>query len=305
MKILFLTTITFLFSIVFVTNAYSENTVMREDYIRTGITYPDDVVRGSDFNISFFIENTGSYERNNATMQMSFQSSAFESKDTDSYFFERITGDSSYGQTYNFVSLPNATLGLQFINIDLSHVNSRESRHYSTALPITIIEEPKVIIKTEVADSIYSDAEFPFIVQIESRNSNLRDISVTIVPPDEITFRGQTLHTFSSIDKDMPISLRAEIITTSVVSVDYEHYIPFQVFVKYTDESDTEREISKTISVLLKPKGWFEIGAEGGFWIGDIYIAPTISIGTLIGISLTTIIIFYNRFRKKRLQKSI
>jgi len=275
---------------------------MNEDNVRTTITFPEGVVRGSDFSISFLIENSGSYERGNVTMNIDFQQEIFSSENEISYFFERITGDSSYGKSFSFSSLPNSTLGQQFINVDLSHVDTTNIiRFYSSALSITIIEEPKVIIKIEIPNSIYSDAEFPFIVEIESQGSNLRDVSINIIPPDEITFRGQTLHIFSSIDKDTPISLRAELVTASEEAIGYEHYIPFQIIVKYTDETDTERSTSKTISVLLRPRTLFEIGAEGGFWIGGFYFTPTISIGALIAIPVG--VIGFYKWYKKRMKK--
>lgn len=277
---------------------------MYEDQIRTTITYPEGVVRGSDFSISILIENLGSYDRENITMKMDFPQGIFSSENEVKYSFERIADDSSYGKSFSFRNLPNSTLGQQFINVDLSHIDTtNEIRYYSSALPITIIKEPKVIIKTKVPSSIYSDAEFPFIVEIESQGSSLRDVSVTIIPPDEITFRGQTLHTFSSIDRDTPISLRAELVTASQETIGYEHYIPFQIIVEYTDETDTERTTSKTISLLLRPKTFFEFGAEGGFWIGDFYFTPTISIGTFIGIPVG-IFGFYKWYKKRMKKKS-
>lgn len=168
----------------------------------------------------------------------------------------------------------------------------------SIALPITIREEPKLVISTSVQESIYSNAEFPFIINVESQGSALRDVTIRIIPPEIVTFRGQTQHTFSSLDRDTPISLRSELITASAEEIGYEHYIPFQITVDYTDDTDTKRSTSETISVLLRPKAFFEFGSDEGFWISDFYFTPTISFGTLIGIVFA--LIGMHKWRKKR-----
>ena len=217
-------------------------------------------------------------------------------------FYGRVAGESSYGRTVTIHSFPNSTLGEHFVNIDLFHMDGSTERFSSVTLPITIREEPKLVISTSVQESIYSNAEFPFIVNIESQGSALQDVTIKIIPPEIVTFRGQTQHTFSSLDRDTPISLRSELVTASAEEVGYEHYIPFQITVDYTDDTDTQRSTSETISILLRPKTFFEFGSEGGFWIGDIYFTPTISYGTLLGISVASFG-FYKWYQKRAKNK--
>lgn len=300
MKILFY--IILILGILFISilpDSFSATKVIDETGVKITITYPEVAVRGSDFNISFLIENSASYDRTNSTLQLSVQSEIFSINNDEGFFFDRVSVGSSYGKTITINSLSNSTIGQHFINIDYSHVDSAgDVRYSSSTLPITINEEPKVIIKTNVQDSIFSDAEFPFIVEIESQGSDLKDVTIKIIPPDEVTFRGQTSHTFSSIASYTPISLRAELITATESQVGYEHYIPFQIIVNYTDDTDTKRTTSETISVLLRPKTFFEFGVEGGFWIGEFYFTPTISIGALIGIPTALFGIY--KLHKKR-----
>lgn len=284
MKLLFFVIIVFIFLIPFFPDAHSTTKIVTEGYVNTSITYPEGIVRGSEFNISFLTENTSSTDRHNATMNVFLPEKIFSSKNDLGFFLERVAGTSSYGKTITIQSFPNSTLGQHFINVNLSHIDSNGERFSSIALPITVREEPEVIIEIIVQDSIYSEAEFPFLIKIESQGSDLRDVTVRIIPAEEITFRGQTLHTFSSIDRDTPITLRAELVTATAEKIGFEHYIPFQIIVEYTDDSDTERKSSKTISVLLRPRTMFELGSEGGFWIGGFYFTPTISIGAFIGI---------------------
>lgn len=298
MKLLFLIIIAFCFSILFFPNAYSAIQKVEDGYIDTVITYPEGIVRGSEFNISFVTENKGSVDRYNATMKIFLPEKIFSSNDELGFFFERLADASSYGKTITIQSFPNSTLGQHFINVDLFHIDGAFERFSSVALPIIIREEPKLVIKINVQESIYSNAEFPFTIDIESQGSDLRDVTVKIIPPEIITFRGQTLHTFSYLDRDTPISLRSELVTASAEEIGYEHYIPFQITIDYTDDTNTERSTSKTISILLRPKTFFEFGAEGGFWIGDFYFTQTISIGALIGIPVG-LIGFYKWYKNR------
>ena len=288
------------FSIVFFSNAYSANVVVEDGYLHTTIMYPEGVVRGSDFNISILTENKGSNDRFNATTKIILPEKVLRSNDELEGVYDRVSGDSSYGKTITIHSFTNSTLGQHYINVELSHMYGSEYAS-SVALPITIREEPKLVINTNIQDSIYSNAEFPFIVNVESQGSDLRDVTIQVIPPEIVTFRGQTQYTFSSLDRDTPISLRSELATASAEEVDYEHYIPFQIIVNYTDNTDTQRTTSETISVLLRPKMFFEFGAEGGFWVGNFYFTPTISLGTFIGIPGGLIAIY--KLYKKRIKK--
>ncbi len=275
------------------------DTDISADYIETHITHPDGVVRGDDFNISFHLKNSASTQRNNVSISLDFQPEVFSSDSELTFTLDTMAGYGEYGHTLHFESLPNATLGQHFINLQYSHIESDgDLRYYNSVLPIIIREEPKVLLKIKVQESIYAEAEFPFEVEIISQGSNLKDVTIQIIPPTEITFRGQTLHTFSSIDRDEPISLRADLVTGEQQQVGYEHYIPFQVNANYTDETDTPRSTSNTISVLLRPKSFFELGHEGGFWFGPIYFTPTIGIGTFVGIP-GGMILFYKWYKKR------
>ena len=63
---------------------------------------------------------------------------------------------------------------------------------------------------------------------------------------------------------------------------------------------------SKTSTLILRPRTLMEITTDGGIWIGDFFIAPYVSIGTLIGIPAGTLfsIAIRRRLDKKKKRKS-
>ena len=69
-----------------------------------------------------------------------------------------------------------------------------------------------------------------------------------------------------------------------------EYKLPFEIIVEYTDDQGDKKSDSKTISLILRPRTFMELTTDGGIWIGDFFIAPYISIGTIIGIPVGAII---------------
>ena len=278
--------------------AFAEPNVIDFDrYVRAEITYPDGVVTGEKFTISFFIKNIGNSERQNIKIILDGQDS-FISISKPEVIVPRLSSSGHFGKTLDFLVSINATIGIQYIN--LNYTSGEDSQNfYNTALPIKITNEPQVVITTTTPDSIFTDAEFPFDVQIVSRGSNIVDVTVQIIPPQEITFRGETQHTFSSIEKNNPITFRSQLVTMDHGVVDTQHFIPFTIKVSYADEFNEQKVEEKTISLLLRPRTLFEWGPNAGLWIGGFYLAPTISIGTIVGTPLGIIgTLIYKRWRK-------
>ncbi|KKL97646.1 hypothetical protein LCGC14_1832410, partial [marine sediment metagenome] len=183
----------------------------------------------------------------------------------------------------------DASLGSHFLNLEYSQVllaNNKEAQpptQTNIAVPILIIDRPRVTIHTATPESLFTNAEFPFTVEIISEDIDINDVKLEIIPPQDINFRGETLHTFTSIQKNVPISITSRIITPSQ-EINTQYNIPFQVIVTYTDDAGQENTDSKTVSLIMRPRTFMELTTDGGIWIGDFFIAPYVSLGTIIGI---------------------
>ena len=84
-------------------------------------------------------------------------------------------------------------------------------------------------------------------------------------------------------------SVTAEMITP-IKDVTMEYTIPVKVLVSYTDDLDEEKTETQSVPLLLRPKMFMEITNDFGIWIGDFFIAPYVSIGTIVGIPAGTIL---------------
>ena len=181
----------------------------------------------------------------------------------------------------------------------------QEPFFHDIAIPITIKEDPHVTIHTKTPESIFANAEFPIEVEVISQDIDITDVRIKIIPPKDIEFRGETMHSFSKIEKNTPVGITSRIITPTE-EVNTEYKLPFEIIVEYTDDVGDEKEDSQTVSVVLRPRTFMELTTDGGIWIGDFFIAPYVSLGTIIGIPAGAIISLLVRRKtspKKRTRK--
>lgn len=265
-----------------------------EGSIDLQITHPESSIIGRTFSISVLVENKGWEDKQDISLMITNADNSIIAVDNNQIRIDRLSTEGSYGSTIDFQILPDATVGTHFLNILYSQVlvkNNEEPQiptSTNIAIPIIIKEQPKVTIHTITPEAIFPNAEFPFEVEIISQDIDLTDVSVQIIPSDNIEFIGKEIHSFSSIEKNIPASITTQI-KTPQQELAIEHKIPFQVIVKYTDDIGNEKTDSKTIPVILRPRTFMELTTDGGIWIGDFFIAPYVSIGTIIAIPAGTL----------------
>ena len=301
--------IAILLTVIILPVAYGE-TIKRsmEAGMDVSITYPDTVISGQMFSISILVENNGWEDKQN--IEFKFDSDLPLIPSQSVILIDKISDGGSYGTTIDFDAL-SENENTYFLNIDYSQTliqnNEIPLEPFQTniAIPIVIKDQPKVKIYTITPESIFTNAEFPFEVEIISEDIDLYDLNVKIIPPQDIEFRGETMHTFSSVEKGEAINIRSEIITPKE-EVNSEFNLPFQVTITYTDHLDNEITESNTVPLILRPRTFMEITTEGGLWIGDFFIAPYVSLGTIIGIpagALLSLLIKRSQKSKKRVKK--
>lgn len=274
------------------------------------ITHPETSIVDRTFSISVLIENKGWEDKQDISLIFSSTDDSIQAVDSKEIKIERLSTEGSYGSTIDFQVSANATVGIHFLNVLYSQVlvqNNEEPQlptSKNIAIPIIIKEQPKVAIHTITPEAIFPNAEFPFEVEIISQDIEITDVSVEIIPSDNIEFLGEEIHSFSSIQQNIPVSINTQI-KTPQQELATEHKIPFQVIVSYTDDSGNEKTDSKTVPLILRPRTFMELTTDGGIWIGDFFIAPYVSIGTIIGIPMGTIfsIIIKRSLNKKKKRK--
>ena len=258
------------------------------------IIHPESVVIGRTFSVSILIKNNGWEDKQDISLIITNPDGSIIPVDKNEIKIDRLSTEGSYGRTIDFNISSDASVGIHYLNILYSQVlvkNNVEPQSATTnniAIPIIIKNQPKVIIHTITPEAIFPNAEFPFEVEIVSQDIEITKVNVQIIPPENIVFEGESTHSFSSIQQNIPISIISQI-KTPQQELATEHKIPFEVVVSYTDDIGNEKIDSKTIQLVLRPRTFMEITTDGGIWIGDFFLAPYVSIGTIIAIPAGTL----------------
>ena len=291
-------------------HAYSETVKLSQDGgMEIEIVHPDSVLNERTFSISFLIQNNGWESKQNIILKLTNPDDAFTPVAEETIRIEELTSSSSFGTTLDYVVHEDATEGTHFINIDYSqillsnNVDPMPQTQMNIAIPIEILNRPEIVIETITPESIFAKSEFSIQATITSSDIDLEDITLEIIAPD-IEFRGDTFYKLSSLEKQTPYTISAELITP-VENVTTEYTIPVKVILTYTDDLGETNTSTQSMPLLLRPKTFMELTNDGGIWIGDFFIAPYVSIGTIVGIPAGTILsLIIRRSQNKKKESS-
>ena len=276
------------------------------------ITYPDSVMTERVFSISILLQNNGWENKQDISFIFSNLDGAFTTLGDDTIIIEELTTTSSFGTTIDYQVSDTANEGTHFLNIDYTQVlvsnniDPMEATQTNIALPIDVYGNPVIVIETVTPESIFSNSEFTFETTVISEDIDLKDVTVQIITPSDIEFRGDTSYVISVLEKQETYTVTAEMITP-IKDVTSEYTNPVKVLVSYTDDLDEEKTETQSVPLLLRPKMFMEITNDWGIWVGDFFIAPYVSIGTLVGIPAVTILSLMIRRaqnKKKKRKKS-
>jgi len=259
------------------------------------ITYPDLVMPQRTFSITLLLQNNGWESKQDILFTLSNPDSVFVSIGDNIITIDELTTTSSFGTTIEYKVTNIANEGVHFLNIDYTQVlvsnniDPMEPTQTNIALPIFVSREPIILIETITPESIFSNSEFTFETTVLSEDIDIKDVTVQIITPGDIEFRGDTSYVISLLEKQEPYTVTAEMITP-IEDVTMEYTIPVKVLVSYTDDLGEEKTETQSVPLLLRPKMFMEITNDWGIWIGDFFIAPYVSIGTIVGIPAGTIL---------------
>ena len=291
-------------------HAYSETVKLSQDGgMEIEIVHPDSVLNERTFSISFLIQNNGWESKQDIILKLTNPDDAFTAVAEETIRIEELTSSSSFGTTLDYVVHKDATEGTHFINIDYSqillsnNVDPMPQTQMNIAIPIEVLNRPQIVIETITPESIFAKSEFSIQATITSNDIDLEDITLEIIAPD-IEFRGDTFYKLSSLEKQTPYTISAELITP-VENVTTEYTIPVKVILTYTDDLGETNTSTQSMPLLLRPKTFMELTNDGGIWIGDFFIAPYVSIGTIVGIPAGTILsLIIRRSQNKKKESS-
>ncbi len=275
--------------------AYSETLKLsQEGGMEIEIVHPNSVLIDRTFSISFLIQNNGWESKQDIFLKLTNPDNVFVPITEEQIKLEELTASSSFGTTLDYVVHEDATEGTHFINIDYSQVLLSNNidplplTQMNFAIPIEVQNRPQITIETITPESIFANSEFSIQATITSQDIDLENVTLEIIAPD-VEFRGDTFYKLSSLEKGNTYTISAELITP-LENITTEYTIPVKVVLTYVDDLGETNTSTQSMPLLLRPKTFMELTNDGGIWIGDFFIAPYVSIGTIVGIPAGTIL---------------
>ena len=260
------------------------------------ITHPDRIIAGRAETVSILVQNNGWEDKQEISFVISHSDArVITSEPSELATIGNLSEGGSYGESITLHIANNAGSGVYFVNMRYTHIlvanneTPQDPYFYDIAIPIKIKQDVSVTIRTETPESIFANAEFPISVEVISEDVDITNVRVSVIPPRDIEFRGETLHTFSKIQKGVTVGITSRIITP-VQEVNTEYKLPFEIIIQYVDDTGDEKTDAQTVSLTLRPRTFMELTTDGGIWIGNFFIAPYVSIGTIIGVPAGTIL---------------
>ena len=254
------------------------------------ITYPDSIAAGRAGAVSVLVSNNGWEDKQKISFDFAVPDvPSLEVGPPDRISIDRLAQGGSYGQNVGLRVVDDAVPGTHFLNIRYSQVlvanneAPQEPTFHDMAIPITVKGDPDVVVYASVPESLFADAEFLIDVDVASPDVDITDVTIRVIPPDGMGFGGETVHTLSRIEAGAAVGITARIVTPAG-EIAREHKLPFEVRVEYTDDVGTAKTDSQTIPAVLRPRTFMELTTDGGIWVGNFFIAPYVSLGTIIGI---------------------
>jgi len=143
---------------------------------------------------------------------------------------------------------------------------------HNYASPVLVRDDPGISVRAVTSQTIFSDATFPFTIEIMTMQSKITDATFLLLPPEEIKFEGKKEYTFPSLDKNEPIIFHGKFNTFENENVDHNQYFPFQVMIAHNNPNGENVVTTKTIPVLFRERSFFEWNYDGGLWAGMAFI---------------------------------
>ena len=269
------------------------------DGMELEVSHPGTVAAGSEFAVSFLVRNGGWEDKDGVVVLAAPGGSVAPAGAAGGggggggpvavIDAGRVGAGGSHGQAAEFAASAAAQPGTHYINLEYSHVlleNNevpREPSRTDLAIPVEVVTRPRVGVDVSAPESLFAGAEFPLGIAVGSETADLSDVRVEIVAPPGVELRGQSLHSFSLIGRGAPMEIESRV-WVPPADVAAERRVPLQVVVSYEDGGGERKEETRTVSPVLRPRTFMELTGDGGIWIGDFFIAPYVSLGTIVGI---------------------
>lgn len=272
--------------------------------IHVDATHPSTVTKDSKFSVSAVL---GGKAADNVNVTLSLKpSAAFNVIGDDSFYIPELRQDSTLGFTFELETTANATEGVHAINFFVNYEHKEllgdyTKQSFSKAIEIQVKSLPEIVYSIQAPDSLFGGDKFPVKVRLQNTGNDAHDVKVSIIPPSDLAIVGQNAHALSKLEAGDKFDFEFELEVPN--AIDKAESKLLQVKASYLDSANDHHESTETFPLLVRPRGFLEIGPAGGVWIGPAFISLIVGVGSIASTTIGAIIFAYH-LKQKRMERS-
>ncbi len=268
--------------------------------IHVDVTHPNTVTHESGFSVSTVLRGKTA-DNVNVTLSLT-TSAAFKILSNDSFYIPKLQPDSTLGFTFELETTTGATEGTHAINFFVNYEHKEllgdySKQSFSKAIEIQLKSVPEIVYSIQAPDSLFVGDKFPVKVALQNIGTDAYDVKVNIIPPNDLAIIGQNTHTLSKLEAGDKFDFEFELEVAE--GIDKAENKLLQVKASYLDAEKNQHESTETFPLFVRPRGFLEIGAAGGVWIGPVFISLITGIGSIASAAVGFIYFIY-RVKQKR-----
>ena len=282
---------------------FAAQTQFWDTNIHVDVTHPSTVTKEGKFTISTVL---GGKTTDNVNVTLSLTpSTEFRIIGNDSFYIPELRQDSTLGFTFELEIAKNATEGIHAVNLLVNYEHKEllgdySKQSFSKAIEIQLKSLPEIIYSIQAPDSLFGGDKFPVKAKLENVGHDAHDVKVNIIPPSNLLVVGQNSHSLSKLaagDKfDFDFQLEVP------EAIDKAESKLLQIKASYFDSENELHESTETFPIMIRPRGFLEIGPAGGVWVGPAFISLIVGVGSIASTTIGVIIFAYHLKQKRKEQ---
>jgi len=285
------------------TSVLASQTQFWDANIQVDVTHPSTVTKEGKFIVSTVLRGKTA-DNVNVTLSLT-PPAAFKVIGDDSFYIPELRQDSTLGFTFELETTTDATEGVHTINFFVSYEHKEllgdyTKQSFSKAIEIQLKPLPEIVYSIQAPDSLFGGDKFPVKVKLENVGHDAYDVKVNIIPPSDLTIIGQNVHTLSQLEADDNFAFEFDLEVPE--TIDKPENKLLQVKASYLDAANDYHESTETFPLLVRPRGFLEIGPAGGVWIGPAFISLIVGVGSIASTTIGIIMFAYHLKQKRKAQ---
>ena len=278
-----------------------QNTIS-DSNIQVNLQYPDILTPQDEFDLSSVVKSTAD--------QVSNITLAISSPELDitqnQFHIDNLTKDSTLGNNFNVKVKQGTPDGTFLVNVEVQYFikgffdQKPVKNSLTKAIELNTQSKPLLVLMAVAQDDIFAGEPFSIKGTIINQGSNAQNILLD-ANSSQVELDGQKIYSLTNLDAGKSSDFEFVLQTPKNLGVPVHASIHLNG--TYYDKSGKAYSLDDSLNVFVRQRGMFEIGAPGGLWLGNFFIAPVVGVGTIVSTVIGFLIFLWHHFKHKKAQK--